>query len=328
MNVRRALIIAVALLATAARADALMFEELTQDGHAILWLRDCGAKPEGSPCLSETTKFAAAGTYAAPTNTRRNYPGDAAVLQRYLERRRSSGGYYEIWLWSGGGSLDEGVEVGNVLHRYQATVRVPTGMYCVSACTVAFMGALFRYVDKGATYEVHAYSQFSHPFEDEDGVQLRNRLLFDPEGELARQAEDQQHGASGARYWAVRLFTFFQRTLLPPGQEARNGARLTRWQTGEVPPLAYAKSQALREDAARIRSEGLPAAQDILMRIERDSMDEALRGLRAILPELGPRAEPALRMLEAMFSSRITSTASLSQETLLQMGYITKDFGR
>jgi len=62
------------------------------------------------------------------------------------------------------------------------------------------------------------------------------------------------------------------------------------------------------------------------MRLERESMQQAIDELRPMLPSLGPRAEPALHMLETMYTSRITGTASLSYETLLQMGYITKVF--
>jgi hypothetical protein len=76
----------------------------------------------------------------------------------------------------------------------------------------------------------------------------------------------------------------------------------------------------------RIRREGVPAAQEILMRIERDSMQVGLEEIRSILPSLGPRAEPALRMVETMYSSRITSTAVLSRQTLVQMGYVTELF--
>ena len=92
-----------------------------------------------------------------------------------------------------------------------------------------------------------------------------------------------------------------------------------------APPL-YEGTAQLQQDAERITREGETAAHEVLMRIERDAMASAIAELRKILPELGPRAEPALNMLESMFSSRIVLTAELSQETMLKMGYITRIF--
>jgi hypothetical protein len=184
---------------------------------------------------------------------------------------------------------------------------------------VAFLGGAFRIVDDGATYEVHSASGYlddADEFRNEDVVK---RLGIDPDGELARFAVDER---KSARYWASRLVPYFQQSLLPLGQRTSSGARYARWRD-ESGSVSYIGSQTLKDDVERFRREGLPAAQQTLMRIERDSMHEAIGELRTIVTELGPRAGPAIDILEAMYSSQITLTAALSHETMLRMGYIT-----
>lgn len=308
--------LAILILTSALPAQALMFEEQQlPDGHWVLWARDCG-KLESDKCLEEQTRFAGPGNYPRPNAQPQYYAGDAAQLRAALKRRN----YDEVRLFSGGGDLDEGVAVGLVLREYQATVRIYGNTSCVSACTVAFLGGLFRFVDKDATYQVHAYSRRMEGLPQD----LMNRLRFDPEGELKRFAVDELRSETGARVWAQRLFAYFQAALLPLGAGTPNTARLKRWLQEQTSLPPYLKSEKLQQDANRIHLEGEPAAQEIAMRIERDSMEQAIDELRPILPELGPRAEPALNILETMFSSRIMNTASLSQEELLKMGYVTK----
>jgi hypothetical protein len=283
------------------RADALMFETVKLDsGRTVLLVRDCGGQGfKDKDCPEWAESFST---------------GDADRLRAAMNARID-----EVWLISGGGNLDEGVKVGEVLRQFQATVRVPKGYRCVSACTVAFLGGAFRIVDDGATYEVHAASGYlddANEFRNEDVVK---RMAYNVEDELARFAVDER---KSARYWAARLVPYFQQSLLPLGQHANSAARFERWrdQSGTV---AYTASQTLKDDAERIRREGLPAAQETIMRIERDSMHDAIGELRAIVGDLGPRAGPALDILDAMYSSRITLTAALSHETMLKMGYVT-----
>ncbi|MEQ1575850.1 MAG: hypothetical protein ABL993_16545 [Vicinamibacterales bacterium] len=311
----------VGLLLSAARVEALKFEPvdsklLPQGVKSALWVRDCGKQGfKDQNCPEAETMF---------------FKGDGARLAGELTAKK----YDEIWLVSGGGNLDEGVGVGEVFRRFQATVRVPRGYRCVSSCTVAFLGGVFRYLDEGSTYEVHAASRFLN--EEVDGQSMK-ALLEDPDTALREWAEllllgaDMRSGRfKGARESAQILLLHFQKALhplgmLPPGREDANRDRF-RSLLRTQPPFVYPQSPQLAQDVARIKREGVPAAQDILMRIERDSVQLAIDELRAALPSLGPRAEPALKMLEAMYSSRITSTAVLSRQTMVQMGYVTELF--
>jgi hypothetical protein len=317
----RATALSIIVLACAARAEALKFEpvapsQLPANVKAALWVRDCGGQGfKDAKCTEPETMFST---------------GDSARLTRELMSRS----YDEVWLASGGGNLDEGVGVGEVLRRFQMTVRVPPGYRCVSSCTVAFLGGVFRYLDQGASYEVHAASRFLEA--DADGRNMKE-LVADPEPNLREWASLLLYGADlqngrfkGARESAQVLFLHFQKALhplgvLPPGQDEATRARF-RSMLRTAPPLSYVQGRRLADDTARIRREGVPAAQEILMRIERDSMQEAMDQIRADLPSLGGRAEPALKMLETMYSSRITGTAVLSRQTLVQMGYVTQLF--
>lgn len=280
-------------------AWALKFKAIDAEGGGrLLVVYDCGKLGRETCADHEKSFHVATGSY----------PGDARTLDGLLKRER----YREVLLVSGGGHLQEGVAVGEVLRRHQASVRVPKGAACVSACTVAFMGGLFRTVDDGATYEVHAYSTALRGLQP----RLRDALLTDPAGTLEKLAKEEY---DDAREWAYRLFVYFQKMIHGRPDPQRVAAVLSRSRTD--PP--YLTSPAFESDVARIRAEGAPAANEVAMAIERLSMEAALADLRARIDELGPRAPHALRMLETMFTSRIIGTASLSRETLMKLGYVT-----
>ena len=75
------------------------------------------------------------------------------------------GGYNEIHLCSGGGSVDQGYAMGRAFAERRARVKVPNGFECASACTNAFLGGYLRTIEERASFIVHASSAVStwHP---------------------------------------------------------------------------------------------------------------------------------------------------------------------
>jgi len=315
----RLLLAGAVLMLGAAPASALKFEpvdpKLLPPGvKSALWVRDCGRAFGDKQCAEGEDMFST---------------GDSGRLAAILSARR----YDEVWLASGGGVLEEGLAIGEVLRRFQMTVRVPPNRECVSSCTVAFLGGVFRFIDPGASYQVHAASLFLDT--DLDDPWMKD-VLADPKtlvnwaDRLLTGFDLRRQHIDGARESAAALLLHCQKALhplgqLPAGREAANRGLLQRW-VGSSTVSSYRNSPQYAADMAAAKREGVPAVQQILMRLERDTMQQAIDELRPMLRDLGPRAEPALRMLETMYSSRITGTASLSYETLLQMGYITKIF--
>lgn len=88
--------------------------------------------------------------------------GSFADVQPALAR----GGYAEVWLCSGGGSVQEGYKLGRYFARRRLKVRVPDGFMCASACTIATMGGYLRTIDTKANFIVHASSGVSGFSED------------------------------------------------------------------------------------------------------------------------------------------------------------------
>ncbi|MEO0614725.1 MAG: hypothetical protein AAFY69_01180 [Pseudomonadota bacterium] len=88
--------------------------------------------------------------------------GSFADVQSALAR----GGYAEVWLCSGGGSVQEGYKLGRYFARRRLKVRVPDGFTCASACTIATMGGYLRTIDTKASFIVHASSGVSGFSED------------------------------------------------------------------------------------------------------------------------------------------------------------------
>jgi hypothetical protein len=303
----------------------LRFDEIeTGPGKRILFIRDCarGNIPSAKPCANYENGFEG-------PDTDSGYQGDSVVLGRILARGR----FEEVWLFSGGGDLDEGIKVGRLLRRHGVTVRVPNvarvrsvmawpkpnmQVFCVSSCTVAFMGGLFRYLDPDATYQVHSASGVSQV--SEGLTRLLEKEGFD--GFATRREV-------GTRLNGIRLFRHFQNTLIMPlvkpgGLEplAENDLTFANW--ARRFRTRYSAAQ-LEADRQRFESEGAASLQDILMRIERDSMAGVIEDIRGDLASYGPRAKHALAMLEVMYKVGIKDTFILDKETMYAMGYLTKD---
>jgi hypothetical protein len=340
-------LLAAVLLVGSAPAPALKFDTLTiAPDTYVLFIRDCGTLPEDlragvSICPDHQTSFSG-------PDRKAGYAGDDATLRGLLRSRK----YREAWLYSGGGNLDQGVRIGRTFREFGMTVRVPNTsrvlqalqrsgkpwperagppplIRCVSACTVAFMGGMFRYLDDGAAYEVHSGSAYTSM-----RPEVLTELRKDPRLLRAIANNEQQD----AFYWAIRLLGLFQNTLLqtlPPDRRPGCSGRpalpqpwceqdeaLRQWVRQIRSDYSDAQFQA---DIERLRTEGPASLQDILMRIERESMRNVIAYLEERIQTLGPRAGPALRMVDVMYEVSIKETDILSRETMYRMGYLTKD---
>lgn len=80
---------------------------------------------------------------------------DKRVASRIRQKQ-----YSQVWLCSGGGSVEAGKEIGRALSRAKATVRVPNGFFCASACTIAHLGGYNRIIDPQANFIIHASSAY------------------------------------------------------------------------------------------------------------------------------------------------------------------------
>ncbi|MCB1896176.1 MAG: hypothetical protein H6945_14305 [Zoogloeaceae bacterium] len=282
-------------------AFAMKFESVARNNGQILLVRDCSESRES--CESWEKSVHGAVSF--------RYPGDAAMLERYLQ----SGRFSEIWLDSGGGNLMEGMRIGRVLRRYKTFVRVPRGARCVSSCTVAFLGGVIRTVDAGATYEVHSYSAVLHGLKDHD----RRLLIGDTENALRARAVDQDRSA---REMVPELFSYAQEML--GGRALGNQLEATMRAKPDFLDryLSDASSFGFRNHVDRIRAEGEAAAHDVAFRIERGAVFSALDALNSHLSQLGERADAAYRVLETMFRSDIRMTFELNDTTLREYGYV------
>jgi len=142
----------------------------SSDGKVLI-VRDCGFK-EDQKCLPHEKQFSDEGNYEDLKLGVREYyyRGD----DYYLRQKLQTGRYVMVALFSGGGHVTAGYKVGRVLKELQIDVTVPRGsgqesLYCISACTFAFLGGFVRKVDEGATFEVHSASARGY-LEPNDGV--------------------------------------------------------------------------------------------------------------------------------------------------------------
>ncbi|MGO8916533.1 MAG: hypothetical protein ACLQJR_11570 [Stellaceae bacterium] len=81
--------------------------------------------------------------------------GDSERFRAALDEAKP---VFELMLFSPGGDLDEGMEIGRIVRARHITTRVPRGAQCVSACNFMLMGGTVRFVEVGAVFKVHMFS--------------------------------------------------------------------------------------------------------------------------------------------------------------------------
>jgi hypothetical protein len=315
---------------TAGNAWALSFRVIPNDGFnsRVLLIYDCGRIKEDLECTDENDGFV---------------ESDPGTLTSYWGK----GPFDEVWLLSGGGDLDAGIKIARDLYAHAQAVRVPNAARllkagivptedpeCVSSCTVAFMGGQFRTIDMTpgdvAEYEVHAASSVSwgNPKKSEKAINLIWGAVEEGEFREIIAIITGKH-----RNTARRLFAVFQDTLWlaikarnqPDPERPRRDQLLDQWEReSQSRSYPYPAAQEAR-DKQILALEGRAGLQDIIMRIERDSMDRAIAEIRSMVPRLGRRADAALAMLAAMYdTSSILETNTVPKETLTKMGYLTE----
>lgn len=261
--------------------------------------------------------------------------GDARRMRYMLRNNRVD----EVWLSSGGGVLIEGVKIGLILREYGTMVKIKKQHRCASACTVAFLGGVIRSVEPNGKYLVHAYSRYKDKLPTRKGesqAALKRRITSDPKAFLLQLSNEQMR--SIAVMWASRLFVYYRLMIQPEPRakrytvidstEERNIKRaLTRY--GNKAYELY-QTKILSNDIKRITKEGVSAAHEIAMRIERDAMKVMLTGLKNLEQQnyLKNRAPEAIRILSTMFESRILATSDLSLETLSEYGFTNVPFSQ
>jgi hypothetical protein len=83
---------------------------------------------------------------------------DVGDSTRFLEAMKAAKPIEEVWLFSPGGSLDEGLEMGRLVHKAKLGTHLLSWMECASACNFIFMGGAVRGIDPGGTFIVHMFS--------------------------------------------------------------------------------------------------------------------------------------------------------------------------
>lgn len=295
-----------------APAMALKFKEVGEKNENLL-IYDCGKLEDKASCKPYEKHFS--GPDSRPDS---KYIGDAAALNQKLQRKS----YSRIFLFSGGGNLNEGIKLGEVLRRYNQYVVVPKGASCVSACTVAFLGGVLREVQPGGSYEMHAYSSvldLEKFFQGNSSLPSISKIVSSAEDSEAILMMWAKFNSSDSKHQANELLIYVQ-TMIGGTPGIYEIERLVE----EAPTYidAYTKSGHLKMDQTRILAEGEGALQEVMMRIEREAFESQLQYLKSHVQTLGARADKAITILEIMFDSRIAGTFKLTPEILRERGYV------
>ena len=116
--------------------------------------------------------------------------GESSRLKMQIQQALAQpGGIYEIWFNSPGGDSEEGQAMGRVIRGLGVPTRIRTGAFCVSACSVAFLGGVFRTIEAGGAYTVHMFSNFSG-YESSQALQSTVKQLQSLEQDAAQYAAE------------------------------------------------------------------------------------------------------------------------------------------
>ncbi|CAN5338763.1 hypothetical protein BH10PSE3_BH10PSE3_15430 [soil metagenome] len=134
---------------------------------------------------------------------------EGARLDRAIQQ---AGAVDEVWLSSPGGNLAQGMAMGRVLHKRGLMARVPDAHACVSACTIAFLGAPLRSVDPTGYYGIHMFSGF---FDDQRATEQKQQLQ-----KLLAAADRIQKGGSDEMF-RIYMMDMERSTAVSAGELAR-----------------------------------------------------------------------------------------------------------
>jgi hypothetical protein len=286
------LVLGALLLAVCTAAHALHFqaEKDPKSGLTSLWIED-----------------RCSGTEADERATDCHFrEGDAGRLREALAQNI----IYQVKLSSAGGAVTEGLAIGRILRQKNLKVTVPAGAKCASSCTIAFMGGVIRSVSPSAKFEVHSPSVLLHGVSPE----ARTALFEAPEKELKGFAQDfYDSGKEGV----VDLIVYFQEMIKGAPNET---ALRVAVENGPREPTYFTADQ-LQKSAMRIRTGGDAGLQSVLMELERAGVAQALENIKPSIPDLGSRAEPAIKLVKTMYTSSIIGVFDLEGQTLHELGY-------
>ena len=88
----------------------------------------------------------------------------AGDSERFREAIKQAGSkVVEVQFLSGGGDLEEGLQIGRIMRAEGMIAHIPRGYVCASACNFMFLGGVARSIDPGGQFVVHIFDREEMP---------------------------------------------------------------------------------------------------------------------------------------------------------------------
>jgi len=159
---------------------------------------------------------------------------DADAPDRLSKVLDAVDGKITIWLNSPGGNLFAGMQLGRVIRKHGASTHIINSRTllpgeCYSACSLAFLGGVFRFNDNGARYGVHRAS-----FEDGGDRDLASELSASIKSYVREMGVDVRLFDLWVKAAPDEMYVLSQRQAKDLGV-VNNGRRPPQWSVAPFP---------------------------------------------------------------------------------------------
>lgn len=83
--------------------------------------------------------------------------------ERFKQAVAQAGPVEEVQFFSGGGDLEEGLQIGRIMRANGLVSHIPAKFLCASACNFMFLGGIARSVDPSGQFMVHMFDRSNVP---------------------------------------------------------------------------------------------------------------------------------------------------------------------
>ncbi|TKB79097.1 MAG: hypothetical protein E8D42_06755 [Nitrospira sp.] len=221
---------------------------------------------------------------------------------------------------SGGGNVKAAFGIAEEIAKHGFRTHVSAGSYCISACTLAFLGGIRRTIDPNGSYEVHGFSSHQYNRAGEDSTYSANaRNGFTPFNMSLLLSLKTIHAMMGAMQNSVVLNVM--KASLVPFQFEIKGDTISR---------GWPRSVQVESINRYVDAMNTPEMSDLVMTLAEMRSEESTEiersGAKIVVDYVKflLKQGVSLDFLDHMFEPTINTVDKMSPQTLRALSVVTE----